>query len=110
MTARRATRWTALGAAVLSLAVTGYLAYRIAPAEDHSAQAGREYGESQALMYNQHMTQEPSDQQIRLWCREGADLSADTQVWYRGGVIQVGELDRNRFADGCFETYRAATR
>lgn len=109
MTACRVNWWTALAAALL-LVVVGFLASQLTHLADASANAGREYGESQAVMYNQFTTRGPSDQQILQWCSTGAQLSADTQIWYRGGIIQVGELDQKRFAEGCFETYRAATR
>ncbi|MDH6680357.1 hypothetical protein M2284_004586 [Rhodococcus sp. LBL1] len=109
MTVCRVNWWTALAAA-MPLVVVGFLSSQLTHLADASATAGREYGESQAVMYNQYATHDPSDQQIHQWCSTGAQLSADTQIWYRGGVIQVGEVDQKRFTDGCFETYRAATR
>jgi len=109
MTACRVNWWTALAAAVLLVSV-GFLASQLAHLGDASTTAGREYGESQAGMYKQFATSDPTDQQIHQWCSTGAQLSAGTQIWYRGGVIQVGELDQKRFTEGCFETYRAATR
>ncbi|RVW10171.1 succinate dehydrogenase [Prescottella agglutinans] len=109
MTACRVNWWTALAAAVL-LVATGVLASQLTHLADASASAGREYGESQAVMYKQFTARDPSDLQIRQWCSTGAQISAATQIWYRGGIIQVGELDQKRFVEGCFETYRAATR
>lgn len=109
MASRRVCSWTILGLAVLSLAAAVFVADRLGRHDDASVQAGREYGASQATMYSQFSTDEPSDDQIHAWCRQGADLSAGTQIWYRGGVIQVGELDRYLFAEGCFDTYRSAT-
>ncbi|WP_137725259.1 succinate dehydrogenase [Prescottella subtropica] len=109
MTTRRTTWWAALGAAVLVLAAVGYLAVRLAQVHDDSFHAGREYGASQALMYHQHTVGSPSDDEIREWCRQGAELAATGPVWFHDGVIQVGELDRNLFVEGCFEAYRAAT-
>jgi len=61
-------------------------------------------------MYNQIKHADPSDHDLVQWCNQGAELSAATQIWYRGGVIQVGELDRKRFADGCIESYRDGVR
>lgn len=109
MTARRANWLTAACAGVLLLAV-GAVAGRFAVGDDASAQAGREYGSSQAVMYRQTSSAHPSDDELSRWCREGAKLSAATQIWYRGGVIQVGELDRQRFATGCVESYRDGVR
>ncbi|WP_305092492.1 succinate dehydrogenase [Prescottella sp. R16] len=109
MTTRRTTWWITLGVAVVVLAATGYLAYRLAGGHDDSYHAGVEYGESQALMYKQHIPYRPSDDEIHNWCRQGADLVASGPVWLRGGVVAVGELDRNLFTEGCFDAYRAAT-
>lgn len=110
MSACRVNWWTALGLAVLALATAGFLAHRFGGDEGASVRAGREYGESQATMYNQSSTHEPTDAQIETWCHEGAELSAGAPIWYRGGVIQVGELDRRHFTEGCVEAYRAGTR
>ena len=110
MVGQHVTGWPGLGAAVVLLVSVGYLTLHLAPADDASAKAGREYGRSQAEMYRRLSTEPPSDEQIRAWCETGAQLSAESPVWHRSGVIRVGELDRDRFAEGCFETYRAATR
>ncbi|PTR31275.1 hypothetical protein C8K36_101302 [Rhodococcus sp. OK519] len=109
MTARRANWLMAVCAGVLLISV-GVVAGRVAVGDDASARAGREYGSNQAVMYRQINHADPSDNDLLEWCHEGAKLSADTQIWYRGGVIQVGELDRQRFADGCFESYRDGVR
>ncbi|QBJ95694.1 succinate dehydrogenase [Rhodococcus sp. ABRD24] len=100
---------TAFAAATLLVAVT-LVAGHFALGDDPSLAAGREYGESQALMYNQINAGYPTDEQLEQWCHEGAALSANIQVWYRGGVIQVGELDTPSFTEGCIEAYGAATR
>ncbi|MCA1006057.1 succinate dehydrogenase [Rhodococcus hoagii] len=109
MTARRANWLMAVCAGVLLL-VVGVVAGRTAVGDDASVRAGREYGSSQAVMYKQINHADPSDHDLAQWCTQGAELSATTQIWYRGGVIQVGELDRKRFADGCVETYRDGVR
>lgn len=109
MTARRASWFMAACAGVLLVSV-GVVAGRVAVGDDASVRAGREYGSNQAVMYRQINHADPSDTDMLQWCHQGADLSADTQIWYRGGVIQVGELDRKRFADGCFESYRDGVR
>lgn len=109
MTARRA-NWLMAACAGVLLLVVGVVAGRTAVGDDASVRAGREYGSSQAVMYKQINHADPSDHDLAQWCTQGADLSATTQIWYRGGVIQVGELDRQRFADGCVETYRDGIR
>ncbi|MGO4200787.1 succinate dehydrogenase [Rhodococcus sp. TAF43] len=101
--------WTALGAGIL-LAVVGIAAGRFPLGVDASVAAGRQYGANQAVMYMQFNPVDPTDEQLHQWCRQGAELSAGMQVWYDGGVIQVGELDRTRFAEGCFESYRDGVR
>jgi len=109
MTARRA-HWLMAACAGVLLLVVGVVAGRTAVGDDASVRAGREYGSNQAAMYNQIKHADPSDHDLVQWCNQGAELSAATQIWYRGGVIQVGELDRKRFADGCIESYRDGVR
>ncbi|CAM2840940.1 Succinate dehydrogenase [Prescottella defluvii] len=109
MTGCRTDWWATLGAGTL-LAAVGLAAGGFTFSGAPSVTAGREYGASQAVMYLQQQSVDPTDEQLQLWCRQGADLSARSQVWYDGGVIQVGELDRERFTDGCFESYRDGVR
>ncbi len=109
MTARRAHWLTAVCAGVLLL-VVGVVAGRSAIGDDASVRAGREYGSNQAVMYNQINHGDPSDHELVQWCSEVPNCLRQRRSGTSGGVIQVGELDRKRFADGCFESYRDGVR
>nr|WP_294637935.1 DUF2510 domain-containing protein [uncultured Rhodococcus sp.] len=99
-------RW-AFGGGVIAALIVAALAYTLTARDDDSYQAGYEYGTDQGGMYTSLTSDRASDVMLRINCGTAATLAADDGVYWSGGRLEGGDIDRDDYQDGCFDAYRS---